>query len=126
MGRTLGICGPILARVASRKPTRAIKKIKQGPDKQTLWETLLAFQLLQAPVTLESGWRSHEGIIGKDAGDLWPYSREGGSKQAFQDFKTGCLQDQCPTLSLPVLLLRGLDPDAEEGPLRRNGEATKT
>ena len=67
----------------------------------------------------KTGLRGHEGIIGKDAGDLWPYSREGGSKQAFQDFKTGCLQDQCPTLSLPVLLLRGLDPGAEEGPLTR-------
>ena len=27
----------------------------------------------------KTGLRGHEGIIGKDAGDLWPYSREGGS-----------------------------------------------
>ena len=92
MGRTLGICGPILARVAPRTPLKAMKRIKKCPHKQTLWETPTAFHLLRAPVTLESGWLGHEGIIGKDAGDLWPYSREDGSSytnESDEDNKTG-------------------------------------
>ena len=61
-----------------------MKRIKKCPHKQTLWETPTAFHLLQAPVTLESGWLGHEGKIGKDAGDLWPYSREGGSSYTIE------------------------------------------
>ena len=56
-----------------------METIKQGPDKLSLRETPPAWQLLQPPVTQENGSRGHEGIIGKNAGELWPYSREGGS-----------------------------------------------